>query len=100
MKVIRTTKGEKLKKGWVIQLYTYDMETGKKRNNLYKVVKVTNSSAVIVPFSSVKGWIFEDRNDEQQFYNTLNCTHISPHSSVDVVGMHRNNLDKIALNNK
>ncbi len=95
MKVVKSTDGnEVLQKGWVIVLPSEKQSFGTK---YFKIISVSDYGARCVSYKSIQDWEFEDREDERQFYDKLKSVFISSRSSVDVIGAHRNNLDRIAL---
>lgn len=100
MKVLKKTNGrEKLKEGWVIKLQspkgiTTDMA-------LYKVVRVGESSAFCVPFKTIAKKVFDNREQEKNYYVRMDSViNISITAEVEVYGTHRNNLDNGKVINK
>lgn len=86
MNVLRETTGEKLKKGWVIQIKSLKNQY---RTSLFKIVKVSEFGAALLPFNTVVNKKFKSREEEDMYYSKSKLIFISNVASVKVIGIHR-----------
>lgn len=100
MKILKKTNGrELLKLGWVIKLQPPKGNTT--IMVLYKVVRIGESSVFCVPFSPIAKRVFDNREQEINYYSHMDSViNISIASEVEVYGTHRNNLDNGKFINK
>lgn len=92
IKIIRHNHDSMLKRGWIIKLDSDDL-IQQYGTTLWKVINVTEFGARIVPFKQVAYMVFDDKADEESFYNTLRPLHISARSEVPIVFKHYTNLE-------
>lgn len=92
MKIIRMNHGGLLQKGWVIKLDSSDL-IDQYGTTLWKVIGASEFGARIVPLKQVAYMVFDDAEDERNFYNTLRPIHISSRSEVPIVFKHYTNLE-------
>lgn len=86
MNVLRETNDEKLKRGWVVLMPSLRDQYG---TSLFKVVKISDFGAALLPFKSLINKKFRSKEEEDMFYSKSRLIHISSTSSVKVIGIHR-----------